>query len=279
MTTTSSTSSGTSPTPVVTVRDGTVQLGGRPVLRGIDLEVRPGEVLAVLGANGSGKSTLVRTMLGLVRTSRGQVWLFGTPLSEFQQWHRVGFVPQRVSAASGVPAAVREVVASGRLSLRRPFVPAGRADRRAVDAAIAAVGLTDKAHHGVSTLSGGQQQRVLIARALASGPQLLVLDEPTAGVDLVSQQALADTLAELVRSGTTLVLVAHELGPLASLIDRAVVMRDGRIAYDGPPLEVFSDADPGIHGGHHLELAPSGSDHAPAVAAPFDPSRGHGEPR
>lgn len=273
------TSSSTPPTPVVAVRDGTVQLGGRPVLRGIDLEVRPCEVLAVLGANGSGKSTLVRTMLGLVQTSRGQVRLFGTPLSEFQQWHRVGFVPQRVSATSGVPAAVREVVASGRLSLRRPFVPAGRADRRAVDAAIAAVGLTDKAHHGVSTLSGGQQQRVLIARALASGPQLLVLDEPTAGVDLVSQQALADTLGELVQGGTTLVLVAHELGPLAPLIDRAVVMRDGRIAYDGAPLEVFSDADPEIHGAHHPELARPGSDHAPAVAAPFDPSRAQGEPR
>jgi len=273
------TSSGASPAPVVAVRDGTVELGGRPVLRGIDLDVRPGEVLAVLGANGSGKSTLVRTMLGLVQTNRGQVRLFDTPLPEFRQWHRVGFVPQRVSAASGVPAAVREVVASGRLSLRRPFVPAGRADRRAVDAAIAAVGLTDKAHHGVSTLSGGQQQRVLIARALASGPQLLVLDEPTAGVDLVSQQALADTLGALVRDGTTLVLVAHEMGPLAPLIDRAVVMRDGRIAYDGSPLEVFSDADAEINGSHHPELAPPRSDHAPAVAAPFDPSSAHGEPR
>jgi len=274
MTTTSSGSS-----PVVAVRDGTVELGGRPVLRGIDLEVRPGEVLAVLGANGSGKSTLVRTMLGLVQTGRGQVRLFGTPLSEFREWHRVGFVPQRVSAASGVPASVREVVTSGRLSLRRPFVPAGRADRRAVDGAIAAVGLTDKAHDGVSTLSGGQQQRVLIARALASGPQLLVLDEPTAGVDLVSQQALADTLGQLVRGGTTLVLVAHELGPLAPLIDRSVVMRDGRIAYEGRPLEAFSDVDAEIDGTHHPDLARPRSDHAPAVAAPFDPSRPREESR
>jgi zinc transport system ATP-binding protein len=262
------------------VRDGTVELGGRPVLRRIDLEVRPGEVLAVLGANGSGKSTLVRTILGLVQTRRGQVRLFGTPLPEFSEWHRVGFVPQRVSAASGVPASVREVVASGRLSLRRPFVPAGRADRRAVDAAIAAVGLTGKAPQSVSTLSGGQQQRVLIARALASGPELLVMDEPTAGVDVVSQQALADTLGQLVRSGTTLVLVAHELGPLSPLVDRAVVMRDGRIAYDGPPLEVFSDADTAEgHGPHHPDLVRADPDHAPAVAAPFDPNHPRGESR
>jgi zinc transport system ATP-binding protein len=103
---------------VVEVIDGAVELGGRPVLRGIDLAVRPGEVLAVLGANGSGKSTLVRTMMGLVPVTRGQVRLFGVPRAEFRDWRRVGFVPQRVGAASGVPASVREVVASGRLSRR-----------------------------------------------------------------------------------------------------------------------------------------------------------------
>ena len=96
--------------PVVRISDGTVELGGRPILRGIDLSVQPGEVVAVLGANGSGKSTLVRTMLGLVPTRRGEVDLFGTPLADFREWRRVGFVPQRVSAAAGVPASVREVV-------------------------------------------------------------------------------------------------------------------------------------------------------------------------
>ena len=115
--------------PVVQVTDGAVELGGRPVLRGIELTVRQGEVLAVLGANGSGKSTLVRAMMGLVPVSRGEVRLFGTPREDFDDWRRVGFVPQRVSAASGVPASVREVVASGRLCRRRPFAPARRADR------------------------------------------------------------------------------------------------------------------------------------------------------
>ena len=259
--------------PVVTVTDGAVELGGRPVLRGIDLAVRRGEVLAVLGANGSGKSTLVRTMLGLIPTCRGEVRLFGTPLDGFRDWQRVGFVPQRVGAASGVPATVREVVASGRLSRRRPFLPSRREDREAVEAAIDAVGLREKARDGVATLSGGQQQRVLIARALAGTPDLLVLDEPTAGVDVHSQQAFADALATLVGRGATIVLVAHELGPLGPLVDRAVVMRDGRVAYDGPPIAAFTDADPPHgHDHHHLDRDLHTGDPLP-VASPLDGAR------
>jgi zinc transport system ATP-binding protein len=254
---------------VVQITDGAVELGGRPVLRGIDLAVRHGEVLAVLGANGSGKSTLVRTMMGLVPVCRGEVRLFGVPRDEFTDWRRVGFVPQRASAASGVPASVREVVASGRLSRRRPFLPMRRADRDAVEAAITAVGLQDKAGDGVSTLSGGQQQRVLIARALAGVPDLFVLDEPTAGVDVQSQQVFADALGSLVERGATIVLVAHELGPLGALVDRAVVMRDGRVAYDGPPIAAFTDADLGHHH-DHLEHHRARVDHSPAVASPLD---------
>lgn len=256
---------------VVEILDGAVELAGRPVLRGIDVAVRPGEVLAVLGPNGSGKSTLVRTMMGLVPTVRGQVRLFGVPRSEFRDWHRIGFVPQRVTAASGVPASVREVVASGRLSRRHPFLPARRADRDAVEDAIAAVGLAGKARDGVATLSGGQQQRVLIARALASVPDLLVLDEPTAGVDVASQQALADALEALVLRGATIVLVAHELGPLRPLIDRTLVMRDGRVAYDGPPIDVFTDAE-ASRGHHHAHTDPGrpSDTHTPAVASPLD---------
>jgi zinc transport system ATP-binding protein len=253
--------------PAVEVTDGAVELGGRPVLRGIDVAVRQGEVLGVLGANGSGKSTLVRTMMGLVPVCRGEVRLFGVPLAEVADWQRVGFVPQRTTAASGVPASVREVVASGRLSRRRPFWPPSRADRAAVEDAIAAVDLADKARDGVSTLSGGQQQRVLIARALAGVPDLLVLDEPTSGVDVESQQTFADALGTLVGRGATIVLVAHELGPLGRLIDRTLVMRDGRVAYDGPPIDAFTDADVSrahLHEHHHSEPG------APVVTSPLD---------
>lgn len=221
---------------VLAVDDVTVALAGRPVLRRVHLTVGAGELVALLGTNGSGKSTLVRACVGLVPRLGGDVRILGTVLAAFRDWHRVGYVPQRPSASSGVPATVREVVATGRLSLRRPFFPATGEDRLAVERALSQVDLTDRADDPVGELSGGQQQRVMIARALAGEPDLLILDEPTAGVDSATQHILAALLAQLVASGAAVLLVTHELGPLQRLVDRAVVLRDGRVAYDGPPL-------------------------------------------
>lgn len=254
-------------TPVVEARGVAVSIAGRPVLRAVDLTVHEGEFIALMGANGSGKSTLVRAMTGLRPLTAGEVRLFGTPLAHFGHHERIGFVPQRATATGGVPASVREVVASGRLTRRSPWRPPGRADRRAVEEALELVGLASRAGEGVATLSGGQQQRVLIARALAGEPELFFLDEPTAGVDLPSQQRLAEALGVLSARGATVVLVAHELGPMAPLVDRAVVMRDGRVAYDGPPL-----SGPAAHGHHH---PPHHSpDHVPHVASPLDTLEG-----
>ncbi|MET7951893.1 metal ABC transporter ATP-binding protein [Micromonospora sp. NPDC005324] len=230
--------------PVITVEHGVVGYDGRPVLRDISLTVTAGEVVAILGANGSGKSTLIRAVLGLVPISAGSVTLFDRPLRRFRQWARIGYVPQRLGAGGGVPATVREVVASGRLARRGVLRPPGRADRSAVDAALRSVGLADRAGDPVSTLSGGQQQRTLIARALAGQPELLVLDEPTAGVDAASQEAFAGALRDFVAEGGTVLLVAHELGPLRPVISRAVVVHEGRIAHDG------AVPDPA---GHHAE--------------------------
>ncbi|MDX6263067.1 MAG: zinc transport system ATP-binding protein, partial [Kribbellaceae bacterium] len=171
----------------VQVTDLSVDLGGRLVLRGVDLRIRAGEVVAVLGTNGSGKSTLIKTVVGLLPAARGEVRLFGTPVPRFRQWNRIGYVPQRITAAGGVPATVAEVVSSGLLSKRRLFRPLKAADRAAVDEALEIVDMADRRKDGVAELSGGQQQRVLIARALVSDPDLLILDEPTAGVDLASQ--------------------------------------------------------------------------------------------
>ena len=260
------------PAPVVELENGAVVIGGRPILRGIDLTVGAGEFVALMGANGSGKSTLVRGLTGLLTLTTGTLELFGTRLDRFHDWHRIGFVPQRTGAAGGVPASVWEVVASGRLTRRRLLRPLSRKDRAAIDEALAVVGLEDLVRDGVSNLSGGQQQRVLIARALAGEPDLFFLDEPTAGVDLPNQQALSDSLAELKRRGATIVLVAHELGPLAGLVDRAVVMRDGRVAYDGAPLgdhEVHSP-DFGEAHSHHHHRPSARHDHTPEVQSPLD---------
>lgn len=257
--------------PPVQVRGASVSIAGRPVVRGVDLTVEHGDFLALMGANGSGKSTLVKAITGLRPLTGGAVALFGTPLDEFEAWHRIGFVPQRSSATSGVPASVWEVVASGRLTRRRLLRPLSRADRAAIDEAIAVVGLEDQSRHGVSQLSGGQQQRTLIARALVGSPDLFFLDEPTAGVDLPNQQALADALSQLKARGSTIVLVAHELGAMGSLVDRAVVMRDGRVAYDGPPLadhEVHHPDFGEAHTHHHTHDVPR--DHAPQVGSPLD---------
>jgi zinc transport system ATP-binding protein len=246
--------------PVISLRGVRAELGSRPVLRGIDLTVGRGEVVALLGANGSGKSTAVRAVIGQVPVTAGEIELFGTPRSAFRDWRRVGYVPQRTTAAGGVPATVTEVVSSGRLSRAR-FGVLRRADREAVRRALEQVGMADRAKDSVDALSGGQHQRVLIARALAAEPELLIMDEPMAGVDLASQEVLARTLREQVDQGATVLLVLHELGPLEPLIDRAVVLREGCVTHDGPPPRALGQhALPG-----HDHVHP----HAPAGAGPI----------
>ena len=253
---------------------GAVAIGGRPILRGIDLRVETGEFVALLGANGSGKTTLIRALTGLRPLTAGSLELFGTAFDRFHDWQRIGYVPQRQGATSGVPASVWEVVASGRLTRRRLLRPLSRTDRTAIKDALEVVGLADRSRDGISHLSGGQQQRVLIARALAGEPELLFLDEPTAGVDLPNQLALTSALGQLKSRGATIVLVAHELGPLADLVVRAVVMRDGRIAYDGAPLADHEVHDPRFgetHGHHHADDdARRRPDHVPQVSSPLE---------
>ncbi len=261
--------------PPVALVGGAVAISGRPVLRGIDLVVETGEFVALMGANGSGKTTLVRALTGLRPLGAGSYELFGTPFDRFHDWQRIGYVPQRSGATSGVPASVWEVVASGRLTRRRLLRPLSRADRSAIEDALDIVGLADRARDGISHLSGGQQQRVLIARALAGEPELLFLDEPTAGVDLPNQLALTSALGKLKSRGATIVLVAHELGPLADLVDRAVVMRDGRITYDGAPLADHQVHDPRFgetHAHHHHadDHRQPRHDHVPHVASPWE---------
>jgi len=221
-------------TQPLAIRGAVVNLGGRPVLKQVDLDVSEGEFVALLGTNGSGKSTLVRAAIGLVPLAAGTVDLFGVPLAKFSAWQRLGYVPQRSTAVSGVPSTVQEVVMSGRLAHRRFFGRRTAADLDAVIEAVERVGLADRLRDSVTDLSGGQQQRVLIARALAAKSDLLVMDEPTAGVDHDNQESLAELLGGLVSAGTSVLLVAHELGPLEPLIDRAVVLRAGVVDYCGP---------------------------------------------
>ena len=233
----------------------------RPVVVDVDLTVQRGDVLAVLGANGSGKTTLVRGLLGLARVLHGEVFVLGSSAGSRADRARIGYVPQRHTVGGPVSATVREVVGSGRLARRGLVRPLGRADNEVIDNAIEAV---DLAHHGgsdLNTLSGGLQRGVLIARALAAQPEIMVMDEPTAGVDRASQEALARSVGRLRDRGVTVLVVTHEVGPLTDVVNRAVVMHDGRITYDGP---LTRELAAGHADSHHV--------HDPA-----DPTRGqHG---
>jgi zinc transport system ATP-binding protein len=216
---------------VLSADDLTVELGGLPVLRGVSLSVRVGEAVALMGGNGSGKSTLVRTLLGLLPHQRGAVRLFGSPLGSFRQWSRIGYVPQRSAAMLG-GSKVKEVVAAGRLARRRPFRPLRRQDHKAIHDAIALVGLSEQLNSDIAALSGGQQQRVLVARALAGQPDLLVLDEPTSGVD-IEHRGAARCWASCCRQAPQCWLCCTT-SALGDLIDRAVVLSDGRVVHDSP---------------------------------------------
>lgn len=215
---------------------GIVVLDSKPVLEGVDFRLEAGEFVALLGDNGAGKSTLVKALLRLLRLTAGTLDVFGKPASTFHEWYRIGYVPQRFTASSPLPATVMEVVLSGRVGRLRLMQRYGRADREAAIRAIETMGLSELIRRKVSDLSVGQQQRVLIARALASDPEVLVLDEPASALDADSQDALASNLAELRSSGRAVLLVAHGLGTLESLLDRVVVLERGKVAYDGSPL-------------------------------------------
>lgn len=258
--------------PVVRMVGASVGYGDRPAIRDIDFTLDVGEVVVVLGPNGAGKSTLVRGILGLAPMISGSLELFGMPAAKFHERHRLGYVPQRHTIVGGVPSTVREVVSSGRLPRKRPFAPLSHQDREAIESAIDTVGLAERADVNVATLSGGQQRRVLIARALAAEPDVLVLDEPTAGVDSANQEILAATLRGLVEQrGRTLLLVAHELGPLEPLIGRVLVMRDGHIRYDGAPVA----GGEGIYRSRTVELSDHhhSDEHRPTLSGPLGLAR------
>ena len=205
------------------------------VLEDVSLRVDAGEFVAIAGPNGGGKTTLLRLVLGLERPTGGSVRVFGQAGGKSVDGSRIGYLPQRARLIGEAPVTVREVVSTGRLAPAGIWGPLRRADREAVARVIDTVGLTDRADAPLRTLSGGMQQRALIAKALASEPTLLALDEPTTGVDAESQESLGILLEELREQlGVTILYVSHEFGAVEHVVDRIVLVRGG-IVYDGPP--------------------------------------------
>lgn len=212
-----------------------------PVVEDISLRITPGEYAAVVGPNGSGKSTLMKLMLGLLRPDDGIAELFGEPSHQFDDGSRIGYVAQHASASKEMPITVREVVKMGRF----PHVGFGRLSSKdwdIVDQALDTVGMTAFADRRVTQLSGGQRQRAFIARALASEADLLVLDEPTVGVDIESVEAFYDLLGSLNEDGITILLIEHDLGAVTEHAERVICL-NREIYFDGPTAEfVESDA-------------------------------------
>ena len=214
--------------PVLAVEGLHVARGSNLVLRDANLRIDAGEAVGLQGGNGSGKSTLLGATIGLIPHQAGRIELFSTPLAVFKDWCRIGYVPQRDHGVA-VTATVQEIVSMGLLSQRRLFTPMKREDRARVMTALERVGIAHLANRPLQTLSGGQSQRALIARALVGECDLLLLDEPLAALDVNAQADLADLLGELNGQGMTMLLVLHELGPLAGLLDRRVELVDGKI--------------------------------------------------
>jgi zinc transport system ATP-binding protein len=234
--------------PALELEGITFGYGHEPVLGGVSFSVASGEFVALAGPNGSGKSTLVRIALGLLPTGNGRARLLGSAPGELRDRWRVGYVPQRRMLTDVLPATVGEVVAAGLLARRGWWRRPGATDRAAVDAALATVDLGGLRHRRLGDLSGGQQQRALIAKALVSEPELLILDEPVAGVDAASQRRFRDVLVATVARGGAVLLVSHELGAVADDLDRIVVLKRGVAVFDGPPAELAATGvSLGIH--------------------------------
>ena len=222
----------------IEVNDLTVAYRDKPVLWDVDVEVPQGVLMAIVGPNGAGKSTLIKAILGLVRTTAGQVRVHGRPYRDARRL--VAYVPQRGSVDWDFPTSVLDVVMMGRYGalgwLRRP----GKRERERAMDALRQVGMESFAERQISQLSGGQQQRVFLARALVQDAELYLMDEPFQGVDAKTERAIVSVLQELREAGKTVVVVHHDLETVPEYFDWVLLLNVRRIA-DGPVREVFTE--------------------------------------
>lgn len=223
--------------PAVSVEQLALHHPGGPIVLEIDeLSVGRGQVVALIGPNGSGKSTLIAAMAGLLAPARGRVIVAGSaPRARSKE---VAVVFQAAPSLAGLPLTVREIVGMGRFPHRGLVRPFGATDRAAIDEALERLEVTDLAHRQIEELSGGQRQRVLVARALAQRGELLLLDEPTTGLDMTSRDRILEVVADERERGTTVVMATHQLDDASRTADRIVLLA-GRVVADGSPAAVL----------------------------------------
>ncbi|SFV69137.1 Zinc ABC transporter, ATP-binding protein ZnuC [hydrothermal vent metagenome] len=222
--------------PIFDVKNLSFVVHGQTILQNINFEVFNGEYIAIIGPNGGGKTTLIRMLLGLEEPTSGEIRLFGKKLRSFKEWYKIGYVPQRASHVdANFPATVEDIVNMGRIARRKIFAGISKEDKKIVKDAMKKMDILDLKDKMVGTLSGGQRQRVMIARALASSPEILILDEPNTGVDVASQQRFYKLLAKLNKEeGITILFITHDIGVIADDIGRLFTINQKAIICNDP---------------------------------------------
>ena len=222
--------------PIFDVKNLSFSVRGQDILTNISLEIFNAEYIAIIGPNGGGKTTLIRMLLGLDKPTSGDIHLFGKKLENFKEWYKIGYVPQRASHVDqNFPATALDIVKMGRTSKRGLFSRESQEDKEAVNSAMSKMNILDLKDKMVGTLSGGQRQRVMIARALASNPEILILDEPNTGVDMASQKSFYKLLQKLNKEEKiTIVFITHDIGVIADDIGRLFTINQKAIICNNP---------------------------------------------
>jgi zinc transport system ATP-binding protein len=240
---------------LISVENVSFHLNGLEVLQNISFAISPGDFLALIGPNGSGKTTLIRIILGILKPTEGKVIILGEEVNQFSQWRRIGYVPQKATHLDPYfPASVREVVAMGLLSQKRFPRFLSRQDEALIDRALEQVDMKPLKGRRIGELSGGQQQRVFIARAIVNGPDVLFLDEPTAGVDAETQARFYEMLAALnQKKGLTTVLITHDIGVITKHVNKVACLNQ-RLFFHGTHEDFCSSSmvQELLQGEHHL---------------------------
>jgi zinc transport system ATP-binding protein len=222
--------------PIFDIKNLSFVVKDQTILSNISLEIFRSEYIAIIGPNGGGKTTLIRMLLGLEKPTSGEVKIYGKKLSNFKEWHKIGYVPQRASHVdASFPATVLDIVKMGRTSQRSMFGAFSELDNQLVNDAMLKMDIVDLKDKMIGTLSGGQRQRAMIARALASKPEILILDEPNTGVDAVSQKKFYALLRELnKKEGITIVFITHDIGVIADDIARLFTINQKAVICNNP---------------------------------------------
>lgn len=219
---------------VVEVKNLSFGYGDKLVLDNVDLYVKEGDFMGIVGPNGSAKSTLLKLTLGILRPNAGEVRLFDTPIAQFKDWYKIGYVSQRVRDFNlSFPATVEEIIAANLHHSMGAFKFLTKKHKEKIDQVLEIVGMQDYKKRLIGQMSGGQQQRIFIARVLASDPRILFLDEPTVGVDAKSQQQFYELLGRLNKElNMTLVMVSHDIGVITKQANRIACLGNQKIFID-----------------------------------------------